>query len=344
VGYNPFDGSIIPSFYQTDTLEGSIKSVANYFNNDTSVHVGYVVGIHYPNDAEYTSYKYVTYDVLAISAQGDDPQTSLVYRNLHWAGGGMGDTNNVSRPRLRAAKGWSMSAPFTPEMEAQASLVAFACANGRTQDGYIIGVVDHPQNVWEDSRELGQHFWQSFNGINTYINKDGEYSVTFSGSILDPETNDYIEAPEATTGTTILMDKEGSILFDNVKGESIKLNKTDKAIQVRARAMQTVVSEKDHTTMAPNGKVTFLAGTNAVFNGKKIYIGAEGTPEPMVKGDSLADGLGLLIRYLTGADFGVMGQTPVFIHPNLRSNLVRWAAQYGVRKKAVFLSTKAFVE
>ena len=265
----------------------------------------------------------------------------MTFRNARWGAGSFGSSQDFTRARLNVPKGFKAGGAFTKEMQAQSSYVAFFCENGRSQLPVIVGLAEHP-SLFDDSKELGHYWAQTFNGFSIGIDKDGQYSATFTGAILDPETNAYIEAPEATTGTTILMDKEGSILLDNVKGESIKLDKTAKSIVITARSIKTDVTDKDYANTI-KGKVTFLAQGNAVFDGKKIYIGKEGTPSPMVKGTELATFVRkLLAAFMSGSPIGQLGAMPVMASAKLLADLAQ-LVPYGTPGSA-FLSKKGYVE
>jgi len=325
-------------------FDSRMSESLSFQNENYAIKVGYIVGVHYPTDEGYTNLgtKDILYDVSAYVI-GPNGMAPVVFKNLRWGGGMFGNPNEYSRVSLLSPKNWNDGDEFTEDLAKQTSYVVFACDNGRSQNGYILGLAEHPL-LKADSKELGHYWEQAFNGVSCNINKDGEYSVTFTGAILDSETNLFIEAPEETTGTTIKLDKEGSLILDNVKGESLKLDKKAKLIDVKAREMKVDVTEKDYKTTV-KGKTVFLSEGNAVFNGKKIYIGKEGSTEPLVLGNKLASALGMLIRqFLWSVPLGMAGNIPVFPSPALRNNLVGWLNMYGVQNTSPFLSRKSFVE
>lgn len=337
------DGSCAPSHMMMASSEDRVSSAFGYVDGDNGMHTGFVVAIHYPTDDGYDSAKIITYDIVAaVSVQGGG-KTWLTYRNARWGAGTFGSIADFTRARLNVPKGWVNGAEFTQEMMVQSSYVAFFCENGRSTNPVIVGLLEHPL-LFDDSKELGHYWAQTFNGFSIGIDKDGQYSATFTGAILDPETNAYIEAPEATTGTTILMDKEGSILLDNVKGESIKLDKTAKSIVTTARSIKTTVTDKDYANTI-KGKVTFLAQGNAVFDGKKIYIGNEGraSRNPLVLGNELKEFVRRLLEaFMAGTPIGQLGAMPVMASATLLGALAQ-LVPYGTPGSA-FLSKKGYVE
>ena len=337
------DGSCAPSHLVLDDYDQRSAGAAGYLNGNVSLHVGYVTGIHYPGDKGYEGVKIVQYDIVAPVNLPNGGSTWMAFFNARWGAGTFGSIADFTRARLNVPKGWKAGAPFTDEMIAQSTRVVFLCENGRSQSAVIVGLAEHPL-LFDDNKEWGHYWAQQFNGFRVLIDKDGQYSATFTGAILDPEKNAYIEAPEATTGTTILMDKEGSILLDNVKGESIKLDKTAKSIVTTARSIKTDVTDKDHATTA-KGKITFLATGNAVFNGKKVYIGKEGATEPLVLGNKMAEAYKALIQaILTSTVIGQLGAMPVTISPALVNRLTPLIAKYGMPNTSLFLSKKGYVE
>jgi hypothetical protein len=217
------------------------------------------------------------------------------------------------------------------------------CENGFSQFGVIIGFSEHP-SIAADEFVLGHHYVWKRNGISVTVNKDGEYSVEFSGAILDPNTNKHIAPPENTTGTFFRFTKEGGWTVDDVKGESISLDKTNGQINILARSMNTTTSEGDYN-LSTKGKTNVQATGNAIFNGAKVYVGKEGSTEPLVKGNELANALDLLVRtFLETPLIGQAGPFPCFLHPTIRGKLMAWKNTYGRKRTAPFLSRKGYVE
>lgn len=335
------DGSCAPSHIATATSKSRGASTLGYLENNVALHTGFVVDVHYPGDPGYENARSVLYDIMGMIIAPGGGLTWMPFYNARWGVGMFGASQDYTRARLNVPKGWNKGKAFTEEMLNQSSYVAFICANGRSQNPIIIGLLEHP-SLFADDPELGHYWAQAFNGVETVINGSGEYSITFTGAILDPETNAYIEPPEATTGTTLVFDKEGSILLDNVKGESIKLDKKAESLDVAARAMTVDVTDKDYATTV-KGKVTFLSQGNAVFDGKKVYIGKEGSDQPLVLGKKLVSAMNELINALSGPLIGQLGAAPVSIHPTVKAALLQWQGKYAGPGSA-FLSRKAFVE
>ena len=193
------DGSCAPSHMMMASSEDRVNDAFSYVDGDTGMHTGFVVAIHYPADKGYDSSKVTLYDIVAaVSVQGGG-KTWLTYRNARWGSGMFGSVTDFSRVRLNVPKGWNNGAEFTAEMMAQSSYVAFFCENGRSTNPVIVGLLEHP-SLFDDSKEWGHYSASSFNGVNTLIDKDGQWSVTFTGAILDPATNAPITPPVPLAG------------------------------------------------------------------------------------------------------------------------------------------------
>jgi hypothetical protein len=492
------DGTCIPSGFSIGTYEQREGVTSNLINSNTELHLGWVVGAHYPAGEETANGGTILYDIVAYISQGEMGAIPVTFHNARWAGGNVGSISDFCRVRLNSAKGYVNGQALSPEQRKQASFVAFLCENGRSQSPVIIGVAEHP-DLPPDKKEYGHYFAQSFNGVNTLIDKDGEYSVTFTGATLDEVKNTYIvpetplpgqirttdfsktytvaalpplpkgmvippmpklpsglpalpkfplslpkppampsvpmpgvpagipglpgmpplpslpgapslpvtpaipgsgqsipsvpggslpstaipsgstiaqasvpglpstsaitnmansatsitssissfssPVPKTPAGpSTIKLDKEGSIIFDNTNGESITLNKPYRAIQIQARSMVTVVTDEDQFTYVPNGRVTFLAGTNFNVNAARIYLGTETSTDPAVLGNQLAMAFQELLMYFMADPIGIAGNIPVMMSPVLKGNLMRWKAKYAMPFVSGFLSKKVFVE
>lgn len=336
------DGACIPSWLAvTDAPhQGSMAEALNSTN--TAVRVGYVVSVHYPLDKDYEKATEVTYDVATRSSIGSGASAWHLYTNVRLGVRLGGSINDFSRFRIRSPKAkYDASKGLTPEQIAECSAVMIECENGQSQNGIIVGFAEHP-NLPPDDKLLGHYYRWDFNGMSSSINKDGEQRTTFTGAILDPNNNQYIAAPSDTTGTYTLFDKNGSWWANNVKGESLVLDKPGKRAKLTGRSI-TLQSLEGNVNVASKAKVDVQATSNAVFNGRKVFTGKEGSSNPHVKGHVLADALNKLVTILSNGPIGALGLAPVATHPVVVAQLQAWKAIYA-QKSSPFLSRKAYVE
>lgn len=103
---------------------------------------------------------------------------------------------------------------------------------GQGREGVILGGLSHPARRTFLNAEDGPQYKSEFNGIETFINKDGEYTLTFKGiptniSGLSATPDKPIPAPEydVKVGTSyIKIDKTGSFTInDNAQEDPQKL-------------------------------------------------------------------------------------------------------------------------
>lgn len=141
-----------------------------------------------------------------------------------------------------------------------AVLVAFL--NGDSREGIIIGGLVHSARMSTLKPEDGPQYLSQFNGIETSINKDGEYTVTFKAQpkniakLKDSPNGKKIAAPEWDTdvGTSYFkFDKEGSYtVSDHAKSDpqSIKIDKKNgKIIVTSGKIVLTMEKKKELTTL-----------------------------------------------------------------------------------------------
>ena len=335
------DGACVPHWMaMSDAYEQGAKGY-RFTQDNSNLKQGYVVAVHYPGEPNYESSKEIKYDVICAVSEGLDTSAWHLYTNARLGMRFGGSTKDflVMTIRCPLAK-YDPSKGLTEELRAESSCVLIECENGQSHSPIIVGFGRHA-NLPDDTKLLGHNYRWDFNGISTTISKDGEYAITYSGAILDANTNSYIAAPAATTGTYMKFTKEGSWTANNVAGESILLDKAASKSTFMGRSMLIQTSEGDLNVLS-KGKTNVQAQGNAVFNStKKVYIGTEGSTEPLVKGNQLAGALKMLVDILSVPVIGQAGPFPCMslIAPQLRA----WAAIYAAKNRSPFLSRKGYV-
>lgn len=141
-----------------------------------------------------------------------------------------------------------------------AVLVAFL--NGDSREGIIVGGLMHAARASTLKPEDGPQYLSQFNGIETSINKDGEYTVTFKALPTNnkklSESPNGKKIPVATwdkeVGTSYFkFDKEGSYtVSDNATSlpQSIKIDKKNgKTIITSGKIVLTMDKKKELTSL-----------------------------------------------------------------------------------------------
>jgi len=141
-----------------------------------------------------------------------------------------------------------------------AVLIAFL--NGDSREGMIVGGLVHSARASTLKPEDGPQYLSQFNGLETSINKDGEYSVTFKAQpknvnkLNDSPNGKKIADPEwdKEVGTSYFkFDKEGSYtVADNATSDpqSLKIDKKNgKIIVTSGKIVLTMEKKKELTTL-----------------------------------------------------------------------------------------------
>lgn len=180
-------------------------------------------------------------------------------------------------------------------------IVLVAFFNGEGREGVILGGLTHPSRTIAIKPTDGPQYKSEFNGIQTEINKDGEYIVTFKGqptnlaALKNTPSNKIAPATyDASIGTSFYKwDKTGSFtVSDNAQNEiqsikidkpagtiqllsgtvSIKMTKSSQAIDVACKTMDTQASAKISATTK---EWTVDSTTRAYIKSPKVAIGTD---------------------------------------------------------------------
>ena len=192
--------------------------------------------------------------------------------------------------------------------------------NGDSREGVIIGSLRHEGRKPVIGPKDGIAYVSEFNGINTQINNDGEYTFTFKGQpkniakLNDPVSGKPIPAPDydKEVGTTYYkFDKTGGwTISDNATKDpqSIKTDKksgkiivtSGKIVLTMDKNSETTSLQTKNTTITSTEKITgktkqweMDATTHTKIRSPKIAIGSGGV-ELLDKITKLVDMLGNL--------------------------------------------------
>lgn len=183
-------------------------------------------------------------------------------------------------------------------------LVVVVFINGNSSDALIIGAIRHRTREHQLKAEDGPQYKSEFNGIETFINKDGEYRLTFLGqptnlSKLNEKPSKQIDKPQRdknTTGSYVLMDKTGSIEINDVStkdggNQMLRIDKTGGTIKIKSGSIDITLTKKQEKidvsckTVDIKAKDLFTVSTkdtsiksssSVKINSPKIAIGKNG--------------------------------------------------------------------
>lgn len=196
-------------------------------------------------------------------------------------------------------------------------LVGKIGGNGR--EGIILGSMTHPARKSFLDSTKGPQYKSEFNGIETSINEDGEWTLTFKGqptnlSKLKDEPNQPIPAPtyDANVGTSFMKwDKTGSFILSDEATDSdgvqklfidkkngtidifsgkINLNFKKAGEKVSLTNKETLITSSDkitYKTSSFEGEATdhiHVKTPSYVVEGPKIRLGDESAFESLILG------------------------------------------------------------
>lgn len=133
-------------------------------------------------------------------------------------------------------------------------LVAFL--NGEAREAIILGGLTHPARKSTIDITKGPQYSSEFNGIETTINENGEYKLTFKAiptniKKLDEKPDKTLPKPiydEKIGGSFLKLDKTGSIELndkDQDGFQSIKINKPDGQVVINSGNIVLTMIKKD---------------------------------------------------------------------------------------------------
>lgn len=158
-------------------------------------------------------------------------------------------------------------------------LVAFL--NGEAREAVILGGLTHPARISSIDVTKGPQYKSEFNGIETSINSDGEYTLTFKAipkniKKLEEIPSKRLPKPEYDTkvGTSFLkFDKTGSIeLNDKDQGgfQNIRIDKAKGSILINSGKINLTFTKKDEK-IDIKCKLLNIAASDKINNSTKDY-------------------------------------------------------------------------
>jgi len=179
-------------------------------------------------------------------------------------------------------------------------LVAFM--NGEPREGVIIGGMTHAARPMSLKLADGPQYKAEFNGVETSINKDGEYKLTFKGqptniARLNDIPNAKITAPQYNKdvgGTYMTFNKKGGWKLNDASKENpqgieidkaggtititsgkviVKITKASETINVTSKVLEVASTDKINNTTK---EFSVKAETSIKMNSAKVAIGQDG--------------------------------------------------------------------
>lgn len=180
-------------------------------------------------------------------------------------------------------------------------VVLVALLNGEAREGVVIGGITHPARKSTIDITKGPQYQSEFNGIETSINQDGEYTLTFkavptNAKDLDNKPSKAIPAPkydDKIGGSFLKFDKTGSWEVNDKDKEmqNFRIDKPKGTVEINSGKIKLTLTKKDEkvelkckvTDIVSDDKITaktkefkLEASTSVKINSPKVAIGKEG--------------------------------------------------------------------
>lgn len=249
------DNTQIPSYFSAEN-RGSVTVGSNL--SSTSLRVGEVKEIIYPEDKLSLSKKWVEYTIEVVQRDGTNTSSSTLYHGclVSQMFGGFADQIHYTLRKDKQKQGNDPKGGV-----GVGSKVLLLCINGTRNNAVVIGGL--PDTEFEDKdkhkKDDGHNLYFEFNGIVFTINKDGELELKFNGSTqVDGEPTDGND--EEANPTTIKINKDGDFsITTKEEKQFIKIQHKDKKILITGDTTVVVDCQKIELGSADPGDALALA-------------------------------------------------------------------------------------
>ena len=318
----------IPSHLNSSYYDG--RAFGNF-----KLQIGEVIAIHYPKDPKNVSKKFIEYQVW-VQQRSNGTANSVQYENcLHINTlAGLADKFNFT---LRADNVVNKKTLF-----GRGSKVLLLCLNGEPSNAVIIGglrdYADDDDGVHgKDHVGLGHHMHFVFNGVDVFINDDGELTLSING----PTNNDGTAKVKDAGGSLLRMSKDGGFMVITPSGSVISISETkDKQGIKFLSGGSWVTLDKGGLTCGDPSGASFSLGSDATgtsnfavasdastIASSRVNVGA-GADTPAVRGQDLVTWLTNLITVLSSATTtNAVPGSPCSLNPSTISQLTALTAQ-----------------
>lgn len=206
----------------------------------------------------------------------------------------------------------------------QGDVVLVGLLGGQGREGVILGGLTHLARKSHLDTKKGPQYRSEFNGIETYINEDGEWTLTFKGlptnkDKLEETPSKPVPDPEYDTdvGTSFMKwDKEGGFTLsdeatDGDKAQKLHIDKKNGTIDIfsgkinlkftkdgqkveltNKETMMTTEDKIEYKTKKFKGEATDEVRVKTplyVVEGDKVRLGEEGASEWVIIGSTFRD-------------------------------------------------------
>ena len=248
----------------TSALDHSDGTVPVKLWSNFSLVVGQVISIYtidagdeHPHDKFETKPMYTVYDVMVINNDG----SNSVLRGCRLAGPAFGGgANNFFEVVQTNPKSSEIAEVGGDRSKVQGHFVIVGFVNGHMSDAVILGSLPHPSDVAKKNRPKkadGVHTQGEIQGLNFKVDKDGAFTLTYTGprhdNLQDKKAGEIMadhfkgkkkdqktkleeknqdDFPGEDAPTVIKIDKDGNVTLTNNMKQRVKVDRLKKTIRI----------------------------------------------------------------------------------------------------------------
>jgi hypothetical protein len=262
------DNSVLPSFLGVR----EVSDQSNGFTEFNSVYAGEVRKIIDTSDPKNKNKKFLEYDVaISLFQNGTSSQMLLYSVPISSIFGGAAD---YFKYKLRASE---LTQPKGNGLSSGSKVLVVFIDGKRTKPIIIGGLKEagndnFPSQTPSEKLEVdATPFRFEYNGLTVGINDDGELLVFFRGKTKADGTLEYT-ADQLAEGAGFDFLKDGTLFFHGPGNQSIKIDETNKSIEVNSSNLFSVVSEGEIETFSKKQTVLSAFEDFEVRGSKNIRL------------------------------------------------------------------------
>jgi hypothetical protein len=252
----------LPSSLLEDRTEEDFNYGKDLFSN-LSLKVGIILDIIEVEDPANISKISTEYTVMTV-----EKFNSVTYNHC-LASDGFGGISDFFNKKYRPTTNKKKTLSKTELKNQNGSVVLLLCIDGKSEQAIIIGSIAHPDRKnGKLTQDKGHHLEGEFNGVNWKIDKDGSLTVTFKSAT----DNDAKPQDTKAGGSTLTMEKDGSVQVSDGNKEKIRIDKTKKTIDLTAESDISITTDananitaKSNLNTKASADILADAGGSATF-------------------------------------------------------------------------------
>lgn len=264
-GYKPILPSSLMEERQATDFQFQKKISENMY-----LRLGVVIDIIEDDDENNQSKLMPEYNVMTI-----ENDNTTIYKNC-FATDSFGGIADYFVKKLRKPKDAKKVQETGSLKKQNGTIVLLLCIDGNSDgQAVIIASIAHPDRKnGKLTKALGHHMEGEFNGLNWKVDKDGALTVKFQSAT----DNDGKPGNTSAGGSTIKMEKDGSIEAADGNKEKIRIDKTKKTVDIAAEKDISAktdanfnVDAKEKVSMKSGADLIAEATGSATFQSGKAF-------------------------------------------------------------------------